>query len=66
MVTSADGTNVRIDFQTIHLHARVADAKYVAEQIRQMVPDARPLTSEPFSVDEHEPELEHHRLAYSE
>lgn len=66
MVTAADGTNVRIDFQTIHLHAQVAEAKFVAEQIRQMVPDARPLTSEPFSVDEHEPELEHHRLAYSE
>lgn len=65
-VTSVDGTSVRIDFQTIHLHAKVAEARFVAEQIRQMVPDARPLTSEPFSVDEHEPEFEHHTLAYSE
>ncbi len=61
-VTAADGTIVKIDFQTIHLHAHVSQAKYVAEQIRMMVPDARPLTSEPFSVDEHE----HAPLAYSD
>lgn len=61
-VTSVDGTAVKIDFQTIHLHAQVVDASYVAEQIRMMVPDARPLTSEPFSVDEHD----HPRLAYME
>ncbi|HEY9869358.1 MAG TPA: 5-oxoprolinase subunit PxpA [Candidatus Obscuribacterales bacterium] len=65
-VTAVDGSQVRLDFQTIHLHARVAEAKFVAEQLRQLVPDARPLTSEPFSVDEHEPEFEHHTLAYSE
>ncbi len=61
-VTAADGSTVKIDFQTIHLHARVSDAKFVAEQIRMMVPDARPLTSEPFSVDEHE----HAPFAYIE
>lgn len=61
-VVAADGSHVKIDFQTIHLHARVSQAKFVAEQIRMMVPDARPLTAEPFAVDEHE----HAPLVYSD
>lgn len=61
-VQSSDGTHVKIDFQTIHLHARMPEAGDIAEQIRMMIPDARSLTSEPFSVDEHE----HAGLAYSE
>jgi len=61
-VIAADGSPVKIDFQTIHLHARVAQAKLVAEQIRQMIPEARSLTSEPFAIDEHE----HPGLAYIE
>jgi UPF0271 protein len=61
-VTASDGSTVKIDFQTIHLHARVSQAKYVAEQIRMMIPEARPLTSEPFAVDEHE----HAALVYGE
>jgi UPF0271 protein len=61
-VQAADGTQVKIDFQTIHLHARMPEAADIAEQIRMMIPEARSLTSEPFAVDEHE----HAGLAYSE
>jgi len=61
-VTSVDGITVKIDFQTIHLHAQVANATHIAEEVRLMIPDARPLTSEPYSVDEYE----HPHLAYGE
>ncbi len=61
-VTAQDGSKLKIDFQTVHLHARVSQAKYVAEQIRMMVPEARALTSEPFAVDEYD----RFPLAYSE
>lgn len=61
-VHAADGSSVKIDFQSMHLHARMVDATYVAEQIRLMIPEARSLTAEPFTVDEHE----HAGLAYSE
>ncbi len=50
-VISADGTIVPIDFQTIHIHAKMADAKEVAEEIRQMIDHACSLTSEPFAMD---------------
>jgi UPF0271 protein len=62
-VHSNDGTNVKIDFQTIHLHPKMPQAKDVAEQVRMMIPHARGLTSEPFSVDE---EDAGRSLAYSE
>jgi 5-oxoprolinase (ATP-hydrolysing) subunit A len=64
MVHSNDGTNVKIDFQTIHLHPKMPNAKQVAEQVRMLIPHARSLTSEPFSVDEEEGSLK--SLAYSE
>jgi len=60
VVTAADGSIVKMDFQSIHLHAGIPQARYVAEQVRAMVGDARALTSEPFAVDEHE----HAGLAY--
>lgn len=62
-VQAHDGTIVKIDFQTIHLHAGMPQAKTVAEQVRELVPYARGLTSEPFSVDE---EDNSRSLAYSE
>jgi len=51
-VQSNEGTQVKIDFQTIHLHPKMPQAKAVAEQVRMMIPHARALTSEPFSVQE--------------
>jgi UPF0271 protein len=50
-VTAVDGVRVRLEFDTIHLHAHVAQAKYVAEQIRLMIPQACPLTAEPYPVE---------------
>ncbi len=62
-VQSSDGTTVKIDFQTIHLHARMPQAKVVAEQLRLMIPHACSLTAEPFTIDE---EDDSYSLAYSE
>ena len=50
-VVCLDGSRVKIDFQTIHLHSQMPSAKAVAEAIRQMIPSACALTSEPFTVD---------------
>jgi UPF0271 protein len=60
-VTAVDGSRVKIEFDTLHLHCHVAQAKYVAEHIRQMVPHPCALTAQPFPV-EHE---EDNYLAYS-
>jgi UPF0271 protein len=62
-VQSNEGTQVKIDFQTIHLHPKMPQAKQVAEQVRMMIPHARALTSEPFSVQE---EDNSRSLAYQE
>lgn len=62
-VIANDGSVVNVDFQTIHLHPRLPQAKVVAEQVRMMIPQARALTSEPFSVGE---EDAGRSLAYSE
>jgi UPF0271 protein len=62
-VQSSEGTTVKIDFQTIHLHARMAQAKFVAEQLRLIIPHACALTSEPYTVDGEE---EGYSVAYSE
>jgi UPF0271 protein len=48
-VVSADGGRVKIDFQTLHLHAGMPNAKGIAESVRNMVPGACALTSEPFT-----------------
>ncbi|HEY9682485.1 MAG TPA: 5-oxoprolinase subunit PxpA [Oculatellaceae cyanobacterium] len=54
-VTALDGTRVPIDYQTIHLHPHMSNAKAIAEQVRSMIGDARALTTEPFSVGVTEP-----------
>lgn len=61
-VVAVDGTIVKIDFQTIHLHASVPDCHRIAEEIRRMVPNACALTSEPYSVEQEDSDPE---LAYS-
>ena len=60
---SSEGTNVKVDFQTIHVHSRIPQAKLVCEQLRSIIPNACSLTSEPFNVD-NESDIMH--LAYSE
>ncbi|MBX9689738.1 MAG: 5-oxoprolinase subunit PxpA [Candidatus Obscuribacterales bacterium] len=62
-VTSSEGTHVKIDFQTLHVHAKIPQAKLVCEQLRSIIPNACSLTSEPFNVDN---ETERMHLAYSE
>lgn len=58
-VVANDGTIVKLDFQTIHLHAGMTDAENVAEEVRRLLPNACSLTSEPYSVeqDSQSPEL---------
>lgn len=51
-ITAADGTTVKMDFQTIHVHPQMVEATYVAEQVRLMISDACPLTSEPYAIDQ--------------
>lgn len=63
-VVAADGTRVQLEFETIHMHSRIPQASYVAEEIRRLVPDASALTAEPFSVDSLE-ETNFPTLAYS-
>lgn len=53
-VTAVDGSKVHVDFETLHIHPGMAQAKLVAEQIRLMVPHAAALTAEPFTLDSHE------------
>jgi UPF0271 protein len=53
-VKTVDGSIIKLEFQTIHLHANIPQAKQVAETIRQMIPDARALVSMPFEVDDPE------------
>jgi UPF0271 protein len=60
-VIAVDGARVRMEFDTIHLHANVAQAKLVAEQIRQMIPRPCSLTAEPFTVGQQDD----NDLAYS-
>ncbi|HEY9679507.1 MAG TPA: 5-oxoprolinase subunit PxpA [Drouetiella sp.] len=53
-VTAVDGTKVHVDFETLHLHPHMAQAKQVAEQVRLMIPHAAALTAEPFTLDSDE------------
>lgn len=50
-VTAADGSRVQLDFQTLHLHAGMPNAKNLAESIRDMLPHAQALTAEPFALE---------------
>ena len=59
-VSAVDGTRVAIDYQTIHMHPLMPNAKAMVEHVRNLVGDARALTAEPFSVDVIEP----NELAY--
>jgi len=53
-VTAVDGTRVRIEYETIHVHAQMQQAKAIVEQVRGMIPNACALTSEAFPVDTEE------------
>ncbi len=53
-VTAIDGTRVQLDFETLHLHSGMAQARQVAEQVRNMIPHAAALTAEPFTLDGNE------------
>ncbi|CAN5360241.1 5-oxoprolinase subunit PxpA [soil metagenome] len=53
-VTAVDGTKIHLDFETLHMHSHMAQARQVAEQIRNMVPHAAALTAEPFTLDSSE------------
>ncbi len=60
-VIASDGTAVKIDFQTIHLHSALPNAVGTAQAIRAMVPNINRLRSEPYSVGPQEET----QLAYS-
>jgi len=60
-VTAVDGARVRIDFQSLHLHAGLPNLLNTADAIRNMIPHACSLTSEPFSIGP----AEESELAYS-
>ena len=60
-VTAVDGTRVHLDFQSLHLNAEMPNSKAIAESIRNMVPNACALTSEPYELDP----VEDSSLAYS-
>jgi UPF0271 protein len=64
-VIAVDGTRVRLEFESIHLHSRIVQARAVAEELRRLVPDASALTSEPFTVDNVEENEDFPMLAYS-
>ncbi len=49
-VTASDGSVVKVDFQTIHLHSGLPNAIATAQAIRNMVPLVSRLRSEPYSV----------------
>jgi 5-oxoprolinase (ATP-hydrolysing) subunit A len=49
-VVAVDGTRVRVEFQTLHLHAGMSNFLSTAEAIRNMIPHACSLTSEPYNI----------------
>jgi UPF0271 protein len=59
-VIASDGSVVKLEFQTIHLHSSLPNAIATAQAIRAMVPKISRLRSEPFSVGPQEDR----RLAY--
>lgn len=62
-VISSEGSPVRVDFQTIHVHPKMPQAKAVCEQLRSIVPFACSLNSEPYTIDR---EMEDVHLAYDD
>lgn len=49
-VTAVDGSRLRVDFQTLHVHVQMPTAKALAEAVRDLIPNASALASEPFAV----------------
>ena len=49
-VTASDGSIVKLEFQTLHLHSGLPNAVATAQAIRAMVPKISRLRSEPFNV----------------
>jgi 5-oxoprolinase (ATP-hydrolysing) subunit A len=49
-VIASDGSVVRLEFQTLHLHSGLPNAIATAQAIRSMVPKISRLRSEPFNV----------------
>ena len=45
---------MRIEYETIHVHSQMPQARAIAEQVRGMIPHACALTSEAFPVDTEE------------
>ena len=64
-VTAVDGTRIKLEYETIHLHSRIVQARYIAEEIRRLLPDACSLTTEPFTIDSVEENEDFPSLAYS-
>jgi UPF0271 protein len=60
-VVSIDGSRIKIDFQTLHFHSGMVNPVAVADAVRQLIPNACALTSEPFSIGP----LEASELAYN-
>lgn len=49
-VIAVDGSRIRVDFQTLHVHVQLPNAKALAEAVRDLLPNACALASEPFAV----------------
>lgn len=49
-VVAADGSRVKLDFQTLHVHAGMPNAKNLVESVRNMLPTACSLTAEPYAL----------------
>ena len=64
-VTAADGTRIKLEFETLHIHSRMAQARSIAEELRHIMPEASALTSEPFELDGMQEESDFPSLAYS-
>ncbi len=64
-VTAVDGTRIKLEYETIHLHSRIVQARYIAEEVRRLLPHACALTTEPFTIDSVEENEDFPSLAYS-
>jgi UPF0271 protein len=49
-VIAVDGSRLRLDFQSLHVHVHMPNAKMIAEAVRDLIPNALALASEPFTV----------------
>jgi len=60
-IVAVDGARVKLDYQTVHIHSGMANFLHTAESVRNMIPHACSLTSEPYSIGP----AEESELAYS-